>query len=150
MRTVSLSNLSEMRNLDECADDDAVLLINNCSSHAGAVILNLLRDDSVHALTWQSDTTQIFQELNISLFGVLKRRVQYQLLFDDDEGTTAFILKTYRTLKQTMVETNTLGVFHEAGFEFDVEVEPYRIRADAEKIEKKSGVPKHLGTGFPF
>jgi hypothetical protein len=71
--------------------------------------------------------TQIFQELDVSLFGVLKRKGQYKLPIEDDQRTAPFLRKTYRAFKQTMIETNRWGAFHELGFEFDTSVEPYHL-----------------------
>jgi 2-methylisocitrate lyase-like PEP mutase family enzyme len=74
IRMVFIPNLNELRNLEQFADEDAVLLIDNCPSHVGDVILNLLREERVRVITWPLHTTQIFQELVASLFGVFKRK----------------------------------------------------------------------------
>jgi hypothetical protein len=127
IRMVFLPNLNELRSLEEFANEEAVLLMDNCPSHVGELILGILRDARVRVISWPPHTTQIFQELDVSLFGVLKRKRQYKLPIQDDQGTTAFVLKTYRAFKQTMVEANIWGAFRELGFEFDTSVEPYRL-----------------------
>jgi hypothetical protein len=66
IRTAFLSNLTEPRSLDECADEYAVVLMD---------ILGLLRDAAVRVITWAPHMTQIFQQVDVSLFGVLKRLV---------------------------------------------------------------------------
>jgi hypothetical protein len=73
---VFIPNLNELRNLEQFADEDAVLLMDNCPRHVGDVILNLLREERVRVITWPPHTTQIFQELDASLFGVHKRKGQ--------------------------------------------------------------------------
>jgi hypothetical protein len=110
-RIVFLPNLDELRSLEEFAVEDAILLMDNCLSHVGEMILNLLCDAKVRVIIWHPHTTQIFQELDISFFGVLKRREQYRLPFDEDDGTAVFLLKTYRTFKQIMIESQYLGSF---------------------------------------
>jgi hypothetical protein len=60
----------------------------------------------VHAITFAPYTTQIFQVLDVTLFGVLKRRLGYKLPFEDQKETVEFIMKVYHDLKQTMVESN--------------------------------------------
>jgi hypothetical protein len=57
--------------------------------------------------------THILQELDVSLFGVLKRREQYVLPFEDNQTTAGFLLRIYPTFKQTMTEPNICGAFHE-------------------------------------
>jgi hypothetical protein len=114
IRSVLLPNLNELRNLEGGADEDAVLLMDNCPSHVGEHSLGLLRDAQVRVITWPPHTTQIFQELDLSLFGVLKRKTQYHWPFDNDDGTAAFLVKSYTVFKQTMVEPNIWGAFREA------------------------------------
>jgi hypothetical protein len=92
--TVFLPNLDELRSLEEFATEDAILLMDNCPSHVGEVILSLLRDARVRGITWPPHTTKIFQKLDISLFGALKRREQYRLELDGDDGTAVSLLKT--------------------------------------------------------
>jgi hypothetical protein len=51
MRMVFLPNLTELRSLEEFADEDAVLLMDNCSSHVGEEVLGLLPDARVRVIT---------------------------------------------------------------------------------------------------
>jgi hypothetical protein len=76
IRSVLLLNLNELRSLEGFADEDAVLLMGNCPSHVGEHVLGLLRDAQVLVITWPPHTTQIFQELDLSQFGALKRKAQ--------------------------------------------------------------------------
>jgi hypothetical protein len=114
------------------------------------VILNLVRNASVRVITWPAHTTRIFRALNISLFGVLKRRTQHQLPFDENDGITAFTLKTWYRFKQTVIEANTWGAFHEAGFEFAVGVDPSRIWFDAKKVRRNPLFQEMWALDFPF
>jgi hypothetical protein len=77
IRKVFISNLNELRSLEEFADEEAVLRMDNCPSHVGELILGVLRDARVRVISRRSHTTQIFQELDVSRFGVLKRNGQY-------------------------------------------------------------------------
>ena len=150
IRTVFLPNLNELRSLEQFAEEDAVLLMDNCPSHVGEVILTLLRDARVRVITWPPHTTQIFQQLDISLFGVLKQRAQYKLPFDNEQGTADFLFRTYRTFKQTMIEPNIWGAFQEAGFDFDVSNEPYRLQFDEEKLRRTPAFQEIWAIDFPL
>jgi hypothetical protein len=57
-------------------------------------------------MSWASDPTQILQELDVSLFGVLKRRQQHVLPFENIQLTAGFLFKIYRAFMQTMMEPN--------------------------------------------
>jgi hypothetical protein len=78
-------NLNTFRSLEKFAREDVILLMNNYPSHIGEVILPLLQDVRICIITEPPHTMQIFQEFNISLFGVLKQQEQYRLSFDEDD-----------------------------------------------------------------
>jgi hypothetical protein len=50
IRMVFLPNLNELRSLEEFSDEDAVLLMDNCSSHVGEEALSLLQDARVRVI----------------------------------------------------------------------------------------------------
>jgi hypothetical protein len=86
--------------------------------------------------TWPPRTTEIFEQLDVSLFEVLKQSGQYKLPFYDEQGTANFRFQTYRTFKQTMIKANIWGAVQEAGFYFDVSIGPYQIRFDEDKLRR--------------
>jgi hypothetical protein len=90
----------------------------------------------VRVITFAPHTTQIFQVLDVALFGVLKRGLGYKLLFEDEKETVRFIMKGYHEFKQTIVEPNIWRAFRAIGFEFefDTEAEPYRLLFNDEKL----------------
>jgi hypothetical protein len=47
IRMVLLPNLNQLRTLEEFADEDAVLLMDNCPAHASEEVLNLSLDARV-------------------------------------------------------------------------------------------------------
>jgi hypothetical protein len=55
-------------------EEDAVLFMDNCSPHLTPVVIDLLSNARVRIVTFAPHTTQIFQVLDLVLFGVLKRR----------------------------------------------------------------------------
>jgi hypothetical protein len=128
IRMVFMPNLNE-----QFADEDAVLSMDNCPSHVDEEVSTILRDVRVRIITWPPHTTHVFQELDLCLFGVLKRSGQYILPFDDNQTTADFFLKIDRMFRQTMTEPNIWGAFQEAGFEFDTSREPCRLAFNEEK-----------------
>jgi hypothetical protein len=125
-------------------------LTDNCPSHVGEEILSLLRDARVRITTWAAHTTHIFQQLDICLFGVLKRKEQFALPFGNDQTTIDFLLNIYRTFKQTMIEPNIWRAFHEAGFVFDPRSEPYRLVFHEEKFRKTPTFQEIWSVDFPL
>jgi hypothetical protein len=108
IRTVFLPNIAELRTLDGFAGETGVLLMDNCPSHVTHDIIGLLTEARIRVITFatHTDTTQIFQVLDVTLFGVLKRRPIYQLPFEEEKETVKFRMKVYHDFKQTMVDPN--------------------------------------------
>jgi hypothetical protein len=92
--------------LEAFTEEDAVLLMDNCPSHVTREVIGILTEARVRVITFASHTTQIFQILDLTLFGVLNHQRRYDLPFDDDAATVKFIMKVYRDFKNTMVEPN--------------------------------------------
>jgi hypothetical protein len=71
--------------------------------------------------------TQIFQVLDVILFGLLRPHITYEFPFRDEKATIKFIIKVCHGLKQTMVEPNIWEAFQALRFEleFDTASERY-------------------------
>jgi hypothetical protein len=72
--TVFLPHIAKIRSDPRFTDKEAVLLIGNCSLHLREDILQTLADYYVKVVTFPLHTTNIFQCLDLGLFGVLKRK----------------------------------------------------------------------------
>jgi hypothetical protein len=90
------------------------------------------------------------QHLDVTLFGALKRRLGYKLLFEDEKETVRFIMKGYHDFKQTMAEPNIWAAFWAIGFEFDTETEPYRLLFNEEKLRQNAGFRELWSIDFPW
>jgi hypothetical protein len=106
IRTVFLPNLAELRTLDGFAEETGVLLMDNCPTHAIDNIIGLRTEARVCVISFALHTIQIFQILNVAVFGVLKRRLRYKLPLEDEKETVEFIMNVSREFKQTMVAFN--------------------------------------------
>jgi hypothetical protein len=94
----------------------------------------------VCVITVAPHTTQIFQVLDVTVFGVLRRRLGYKSPFEDEKETVKSIMKFYHDFKQTTVEPNIWGALQAIGFEFDfdTEPEPYRLLFNEEKLRQSA------------
>jgi hypothetical protein len=93
VRTVFLPHLAITRIMQNVRNEEAVRLMDNCSLHLTPIVIDLPSEARVRIVTFAPHTTQIFQVLDLSLFGVLKRRGQDQLRFGDDARSARFIKK---------------------------------------------------------
>jgi hypothetical protein len=65
--------LNELQESEEFEACEAVLLLHHCSPHMSDGLVALPISVRVRIITFTTDTTQIFQMLDVILFGVLKR-----------------------------------------------------------------------------
>jgi hypothetical protein len=65
--------------------------MDNCSCHTRPEVVKILREYDVKMITFLPHMTQIFQALDLSLFGVFKRKLQYELLLGNDDLVVALM-----------------------------------------------------------
>jgi hypothetical protein len=116
IRTIFVPNLAELRTLDAFTEETGVLLMDNCASHVTDDIIGVLTEARVRVITFAAYTPQIFQVLDVTLFGVLKRHLGSKSPFEDEKATVKFIMRVYHDFKQTMAEPNRWGAFRAIGF----------------------------------
>jgi hypothetical protein len=94
----------------------------------------------------------MFQFLDMTLFGILKRYTRDELPFGDEKATLKFIMKIYHDFKQTMVEPNLWGGFQALGFEFEFDTTswPYRLLFNEEKPRESAGFRELWSLDFPL
>jgi hypothetical protein len=80
LHSVFLPHLMITYIVKDLREEDAGLLAGNCSPHISSGVIELLSTPHVRAGTFapQTHTTQIFRVLDLTLFGILKRRGQHQ------------------------------------------------------------------------
>jgi hypothetical protein len=70
-------------------------------------------------------TTQVFQILDLTLFGVLNRCPRYELPLDENLATVKVVMQVYHDFTHTIVRPNVLEAFRALGLEFDTRIKPY-------------------------
>jgi hypothetical protein len=96
----------ELRSIEEFANEEAVLLMDNCIVHVQGGTLQMLADHRVKVLTFPPHKTHIFQGLDRSFFGNFKKRMNYILPLETNETMLAFVKRIFHMMKQTLVEDN--------------------------------------------
>jgi hypothetical protein len=90
--------------LYEVTEELAVFLMDNCSSHVTEDVIDFLTEARHSVMNFAPHTPQIFQVLDATLFGVLKRHLRYELLFGDEMATIQFITRVSHDFEQTIVD----------------------------------------------
>jgi hypothetical protein len=132
--TVLIPVINRVGTNDQLAGKPAISVMDNYSIHARPGVLKMLREHDVKVIPFPHHTTQVFQALDLSLFGVLKRQLQYKLPRGNDDRVVAFIQKAFHSLKQTFVPNNVRNAFKMLGFEFNIAKSPYTLLLREEKL----------------
>jgi hypothetical protein len=111
------------------AQEIAVSLMDYRSADVSDDVIRILTEVRVRVITFAPHTTKLFQVLDLTVFGVLKRCPRYELLFDDHNATVKVITKVYHDFTQTMTRSNIWRTFRALGFEFEFDTrrEPYEL-----------------------
>jgi hypothetical protein len=132
-------DIDGLRGLAIFAQEIAVLLMAHCSAHVSDDVIRSLTEARVRIIIFAPHTTQVFQVLDFTLLGVLKRCPRYEVPFDDDNATVKVITKEYHDFRQTMARHNVWGTFRALAFEFDMRMATYGFLFDEVKLRESAG-----------
>jgi hypothetical protein len=124
--------------------------MDNCSPHIGEAVIALLTDARVKIVTFATYTTQIFQVLDMVLFGALKKHATSLTMLDEEQSTAAFLIKVYHDYKQTMVEVNIWAAFAAIVMTYDITQDIYGLIFDEEKFRQSQGFLALWQPDVPF
>jgi hypothetical protein len=91
IRTILLPYIDTLPGRAVLAQEIAVLLMAHCSADVSDDVIRILTDARARVITFAPHTTQVFQVLDLTLFGVLKRCPRYELPFDANNATVTVI-----------------------------------------------------------
>jgi hypothetical protein len=109
-----------------------------------------LRDHNLKVITFAPHTTQIFQILDLCLFGVFKSKMQYKLPFANSNLTVNLIRNAFRALKQTFVPDNVRSVFKLLGLEFNIAQTPYTLLFREDMLRRSQGFQEIWEADYPL
>jgi hypothetical protein len=140
-RSVFLPDLMITRIVKDLHEEEAVPLMDICSPHNTPSIIELLSTLRVRLVVvpFAPHTTQIFQVLDLTLFGVLKSGGQYQLPLEDDAGSPRFIREVSHHFRMTMVEPNIWGAFRGIGVKYSIADGVQRVSFDEMTLPESEG-----------
>jgi hypothetical protein len=150
IRTIFLPYINTFRGRVVLAQEIAILLMTHCSADVSDDVIRILTEARVSVITFVPHTTQVFQVLDLTLFGVLKRCPRYELPFDDDNATVKVITKIYHDFTQTMARPNVWGTFLPLGCEFDTRKEPHELLFDEVTLRESAGFDELCSVTFPW
>jgi hypothetical protein len=133
--TVFLPHIAKIRSDPKFTHKETVFLMDNCSLH----LRQTLADYYMEVVIVPPHTTNIFQCLDLSLFGVLKKKMNSKLPLRSDDSVVAFIRRLFHNLKQTLTPEIVRNTFVHIGVEYNIDVEPYLLICDQSVLRQSSG-----------
>jgi hypothetical protein len=97
--SVLIPFIEMLRTNPEFTGKSAILLLDNCFIHTRPEVLATLRNHNVKMITFPPHIIQIFQTLDLCLFGIFKRKMRYKLPFANGNPTVNFIRHVFQALK---------------------------------------------------
>jgi hypothetical protein len=121
-----------------------------CSAHVSDAVIRILTEATVRIIIFAPHTTKVFQILDLTYFGVLKRCPRSELPFGDDNATVKVIMKVYHDFTQTIVPPNVCGAYSALAPEVDTRREPYGLLFDEVKARESAGFQEMSSVDFPL
>jgi hypothetical protein len=125
-------------------EEHAIAVTDNCSHDTTPPRIELLSTACVRAVTFAPHTTQIFQVLDLTLFGVLERRGQYQLPVEDDGGSTRFIRNVDHDhdfrMTMTRIDPDIWGAFRGIQVKYSAVERVQRVSFDEMTLRESEGL----------
>jgi hypothetical protein len=77
-----------------------------CSGDVSDDVIRIFTEARVYVITFAPHTTKLIQVLDLTVFGVLKPCLRYELPFDDDHATVKVITMICHDFTQTIALPN--------------------------------------------
>lgn len=136
---VFIPYLISVRDKINATSSEALLMMDSCSVHCDDSILKKLGENNVIVLTFPAHTTNIFQALDLSLFGTFKKaKNTIDDNFSEDEVNNS-IIKSIQTYEQTATSFNIRGSFRRAGIVQNIKTSPRTIDIDIGRVVNNPG-----------
>jgi hypothetical protein len=111
IKTILLPYIDTLRGRAVLAQEIAILLMAHCWGDVSDDVIRILTEARVRVITFAPHTTEVFQVLDVTLFGVLKRCPRYELPFDANNATVKVITMVYHDFTGTIVTCNVCRAF---------------------------------------
>jgi hypothetical protein len=103
-------------------------------------ILPTLAQHRVKTVTFPPHRTNIFQCLDLSLFGILKKKMNCKP-FRSDDSVAALVKRIFHNLKQTLLQYRVRSAFVHIGIQYIIDAERYLLIFDEFALRESPGFP---------
>lgn len=131
-----IENVRVIQNLNE---ETAVLMMDSASCHCSERIMKICGQNNVIVLVYPSHTSNIFQALDLSFFGILKRNIAKENQYNCEEILSKQIFEIIQSYEKTATSLNIRSSFLKAGIKYNVSEKPIRLMIDENIMRENEG-----------
>jgi hypothetical protein len=100
-----IPSIESNRNLTGCQEKPTIIFCENCSCHCSEDILEELANHGILLITYPLHSSQIFQVLNVLLFGRLKSATKYLPRDDNQDPQVDHAMRIFRVYEITTMSS---------------------------------------------
>jgi hypothetical protein len=119
--------------------ENAVLLMDSCPAHTSNRILQILGENSIMVITFPAHRTNLFQSLDLVLFGIVKKKKQTEDCEPDQIAILQQISRLLNAYESAATSTNIRSSFKKAGFLIDTTSSLSRVKFDDNIVRGNPG-----------
>ena len=139
LQLVLIPYINSVREKYQCPEKEAVLMMDSCSAHCTLNVMKLLGENKIIAFAFPSHTTNIFQALDLSLFGIFKRTKNQEDIPNFQKKLKKIIFKILQSYEKSATCFNIRGSFEKAGLTSDMTKKPRILKFSIQKVINNSG-----------
>ena len=148
--TVLIPYIDKLREMEMYSNEKALIMMDSASCHCSQRILTKLDKNNILALVYPSHTSNLFQALDLSFFGALKKNKAYEMETFSDNFLTNSILEVLQAYQKTATDQTIRGSFRLAGIKITYGETPRRVKIDEESIRNNPGFKEIWDKNIPI
>ena len=139
LQLVLIPYINSVREKYQCPEKEALLMMDSCSSHCTTNVMKLLGENKIIAFAFPSHTTNIFQALDLSLFGIFKRTKNQEDIPNFQKKLKKIIFKILQSYEKSATCFNIRASFEKAGLTSNMATKPRILIFSVQKVINNSG-----------
>ena len=139
IKKVIISYINYVRQTKEFESKEALIMMDSCSVHCDMGILKLFGKNNIIVFTFPSHTTNIFQALDLVLYGIFKKIKNENEDNDGENKLEKIIIKILNAHEKVATSFNIRSAFRRAGLVPIPGTEPKKLEFVAENVVKNPG-----------
>lgn len=123
-----------VRSQPQYSGEPAVLMMDGFPGHLRNDILQLLGQNGIKVFCFPAHTSNLFQELDLVVFGPMKRTRPNQTVDENDAAIVQFAEQLLKALLKELIDPTIIGAFRRAGLIVDTSRSPNRVVFDEQLL----------------